>query len=350
MNERNWNTPKVWFSRGVRTGTALIVLGAVAAWASDLPAEPLSPSPPGVEAVQTAPVTPWEAAGAYAGSPREAELKAALGEAVAAGVSPALLAEVTRRAGENSLPAGDLLRVIGRAEELAKEDLPVWPVLSRYLQGMAKGVPPARIEAVVDELQGRLENAASRLDRALPRPSDLEAREARLAAIDDAAYALGVGVAPEHLDHFINLASRETDPIQAVQAPVLTLGMLAASSLQPDKAMDLVNCAWKHGYRGNMLEKLGKALGRLGHDGAAPPERAVERVLAMMDENAGPERVFQGLEEMAGASQDEPYPPAVEPGRGRVQHPRPGRESQKPRSMRPGNDLRETVTRMGTSE
>ena len=345
MKEWTRKLPKTWFSRGARTGTVLIVLGAAVAWASDLPASSLSPAP----AVGSVSQTPAEAARAYAGSPRGDEVQAAVARAEAAGVRPDLLVEVMRRAQDSDLPVEELLQVLRRAETLAKEDLPVWPVLSRYLQGMAKGVPPARVEAVVDELQQRLQDAAGRLDQVLPAPTDASERQARLAAIDDAAYALGVGVAPEDLDRFIDLAAREEQPLQAVQAPVLILGVLAASGLQPDKSAALVHCAWKHGYRGSTLERLGKALGRLGRDGEAPPETVVERVLAMLDQEAGPEQVFQGLEEMAGSGQDETYP-TVEPGEGRGERPHPGRTPRRPEDLRRGNGFRERVARWGTSE
>ncbi len=262
---------------------------------------------------------------AYAAAP---QLDAAMGAALAAGVDPAELAELTRGAAAHALPVEDLVLIVQRAETLARKDLPVSPVLSRYLQGMAKGVPFPRIETAVNELETRLTMAAVELDRTVPAATDPEARRARLAAIDHGAYALGVGVDAPELERSIALAALEDSPMDAVQAPLLALGVLVASGVEPDKSFQVVSSAWEHGYRGDDLKRLGKALGRLGQAGQGPPEDVVDHVLALIGSDTGPERVFQGLDDLGGP--DGSYPPGMGPGETPVNPRGPGQRPQTP--------------------
>jgi len=189
---------------------------------------------------------------------------------------------------------------VGRLQALADDRLPVAPVLSRYLQGLSKGVPPARIEAAVSDLESRLRQAAARIDAVYAIPSDPAQTQARLVTIDHGAYALGVGVTDSDLTHSIRLVEKDELPLTAVEAPILTLGLLASSGLTPARSLEVVDAAWNHGYRGENLERLGKALGTLGNDGRAPSGEVVQQVLKMIGADASQEAVFRGLDELMG--------------------------------------------------
>lgn len=308
---------------------ALIVVSAGAAWAYE-PGPVAAPNEGGRSSAVVAET--------YADAP---DVGAAVEAALAAGVNPAELAELTDRAAAHALSAGDLAAIVERAGSLARRDLPVWPVLSRYLQGMAKGVPPARIEAAVGELEQRLVLAAAHLDRTCPAPADDATRRARLAAIDHGAYALGVGVAAPDLDRSIALAAVEPSPLDAVQAPLLALGVLVASGVEPDKSFQVVSSAWEHGYRGDDLKRLGKALGRLGQGGEGPPEDVVDHVLALIGNDTGPDRIFQGLDDLGG--QESPYPPGMGPGETPVNPRGPGQRPQDPGTPQRNDPLHKTL-------
>jgi hypothetical protein len=236
----------------------------------------------------------------YQGAAESPELWEAVQAAVAQGVDQNQLQILIREAKEGNLPAATLIAWVQRTEQLGQKQLPVSPVLSRYLQGLAKGVPVARIDAVVDELEGRLEEAAWRVDAVVDASDDPAARHARLVTIDHGAYALGLGVPANHLDHSISLAWDDSRSIEEIQAPVLTLGILVASGISVDKSMEVVDAAWVHGYRGSSLERLGKALGRLGGEGDGPSAEVVNEVLEMIGSDATQDRVFQGLDELIG--------------------------------------------------
>lgn len=241
-----------------------------------------------------------EALAAYAFSPLSGELAQRAGSAVRLGADPATLAEFIAGAGAQNVPDSDVLAALVRAEHLAGSRLPVGPILSRYMQGLAKGIPFARIETVVDGLQTWLVDSARHIDTALPAPADPAGERARLTAIDHGAYALSVGVPQVVLDRSIQLAAKETRPVEAAQAPVLALGVLVASGATPEKSWEVVSAAWRNGYRGEDLERLGKALGRLSRDGQGPPAEVMEQVMAQIRDNAGRDRVFDGLDALYG--------------------------------------------------
>jgi hypothetical protein len=241
-----------------------------------------------------------EALDAYAFSPLSGELAQRAGSAVRLGADPATVAEFIAGAGTQGVPDRDVLAALNRAEHLAGDRLPVGPVLSRYMQGLAKGIPFARIETVVDGLEAWLVDSARRIDTALPAPADPAGERARLTAIDHGAYALSVGVSEAALDRSIQLAAKESRPVEAAQAPVLALGVLVASGANPEKSWEVVNAAWRNGYRGEDLERLGKALGRLSRDGQGPPAEVMDQVLAQIGSNAGRDRVFEGLDALCG--------------------------------------------------
>jgi hypothetical protein len=298
--------------------TALVVLGSVPALAGDA-----GPSGGSSGVVQDLALS--HALSLHAASAEASNLDTAVQGALDAGVGPDLLAEVLTRSAEEALPDSDLLLIVDHATRLARRDLPPGPVVSRYLQGLSKGVPFPRIQAVTGELDARLVTAARRVDASLPAPTDAALRRARLAAIDNGAYALSVGVPETAFDHSLGLAAGEQRPLEAVQSPLLTLGVLVSSGVAPGKSMEVVDMAWKRGYRGESLERLGKAVGRLSRDEGSS-SKVVGRILAMIDDSSQ-ERVFQGLDELIGRTEggrgNTTIGPGEDPGNRRIPGDRP---------------------------
>jgi hypothetical protein len=234
----------------------------------------------------------------YAASPEFSTLQTAARQAEAQGADVAQIEALLRGAHDGGVSAGVAARWSHRLASLASRDLPVSPVVSRYLQGVAKGIPAERIDGAIGELEARLQEAARRIDAACSKPPTEAAREARLLAIDHAAYALGLGIPAAQLEHSLVLARNEDHPLEAVQAPVLTLGILVASGIPAERSVQVLDTAWSRGYRGDDLERLGKAVGGLGREGKAPAADLIDRVVALIDRENSPDRVFQGLEDL----------------------------------------------------
>ena len=232
-----------------------------------------------------------------------AELQAATEKAVDRGVDPGQLESLIQGAHSSDLSSDVLVDWVGHVEQLAAKRLPVSPVVSRYLQGLAKHIATSRIGAAVGELESRLDEAAMRIDAVCQVPNDPASQRIRLLTTDHGAHVLGLGVTGQQLNQSISLAWEESHAIEAVEAPILTLGILVASGISADQSMEVVDAAWMHGYRGVNLQRLGKALGRLGREGDGPPAEIVAEVLEMIGNGTSRDRVFRDLDELIGTGE-----------------------------------------------
>jgi hypothetical protein len=240
------------------------------------------------------------------------DLQGALAMARVHGVPDAYLTDLVQRGGERGVQESALRAWIHTLDSVARRRLPVGPVASRYLEGLAKGIPPVRIDPAVATLVTRLERAARHIDATYSEPKDAEGREARLTAIDHAAYVLGLGFDDRTMDRSLAMIRQESDVIGDLNAPMLTLGILVASGIRPEKSIEVVDAAWSHGYRGPTLERLGKALGRVGQDGGTPSEEVVDQVLRMIGEDTAQENVFKEMDHLTG--RDDYELPGLGPG------------------------------------
>ena len=59
-----------------------------------------------------------------------------------------------------------------------------------------------------------------------------------------------------------------------------------------------MNAAWTKGYRGEPLERLGKALAEANPSGGAPPAQLVSEVMALLDRESSQDGFFDGLDEL----------------------------------------------------
>jgi hypothetical protein len=264
-----------------------------------------------------------------------------------AAAPPDLRGELARRAAQVGLTAEETAGIFKRADRIDALGLPVRPIFDRYLEGLAKGVPLIRIEAVVDQLETRLKDAAERVDAVFPRGRTTPDRttlnrttpdrEGRLALIDHGAYALGVGVSANGIEQAMRLAAEAHQGPDAGVAPVLATGCLVAGGLKFDVSLDLVRTAWTHGYRGPELEKLGRDLGSLGREGEGPPPAVLDKVLGLIRSGADREMVFRNLDMMRGPGPSGPgyHPPGMGPGEDPSQMHGPGGPPENPGHMGP---------------
>jgi len=211
-----------------------------------------------------------------------------------------LRAELRERAAAAGLAKADRVRMEQHVERIQAANLPVRPVLDRYLQGLAKAVPFSRIESVVDQLETRLRDSADRVDEVFPLVRARRDPQVRLTLIDDGAYAIGAGVPPTGVAAMLRLAEKEQDGPVAAVAPVLAVGCLASSGMAPDWSLDFVREAWECGFRATELERLGRGLAESGRSGQGPPPAAIDRLRGMMREGADRERILRHLDTMRG--------------------------------------------------
>lgn len=204
------------------------------------------------------------------------DIRAAFQGGADAGILADLLASCTAAGSDGS----EILVVAGRARHLAELELPVDPVLDRYLQGMAKGVPFDRICSVADRLEERLAESARIMEERLTGFRDRGTRRERLDMIDQGAYALGAGLPEDHLGRAAGLMSGSGETLRAARAPVLAIGCLASGGIDPDRSFEVIETAWSHGYRGGDLERIGRDLGAFAHTNSDAADGAVSEMLS----------------------------------------------------------------------
>jgi len=204
------------------------------------------------------------------------DIRAALQGGADAGILADIFSSCTAAGSDGS----EFLAVAGRARRLADLELPVDPVLDRYLQGMAKGVPFGRICSVADRLEERLAESARIMEERFTGFRDRGTRRERLEMIDQGAYALGAGVPGDHLGRAAGLVNGTDGTLRAARAPVLAIGCLASGGIGPDRSFEVIETAWKHGYRGGDLERIGRDLGAFAHTNGDAADGAVNEMLS----------------------------------------------------------------------
>ncbi|MBD3336251.1 MAG: hypothetical protein GF355_12110 [Candidatus Eisenbacteria bacterium] len=247
---------------------------------------------------------------AAGGEGEDSALQERANRALSRGVDAVLLSEALKRARAAGWSAAEAGRMVDRARGLEEQGLPAEPVLDRMLQGMAKGVPYSRIEAVADRLGGNLRRSAHLLDAALPAAPDGE--PVRREMIRHGAYALGAGADEAVMAAALQLAQEADDPLRAARSPVLALGSLCAAGLPPRRSLDVVGTAWREGYQDRDLERLSQALSAFGGPDSPPPADVVDGVLHRMRAGTPRGDLFRHLDEMLGAHGH--HPPGAGPG------------------------------------
>ena len=216
---------------------------------------------------------------------------------LAAGGNQENVESLVARIDESTLSTATVSAWLENAARLGEEDLPLNVVLSFYVQAVAKGRPADQIEKVVSSTEHRLREAAALVDAVAPGVSPRH--PSRLDSIDHTAWVLSLpGISKDEVARSLTLAREEALPADAAQAPVLTLGMLVASGLSTETSFGVVNAAWTKGYRGEPLERLGKALAEANPSGGAPPAQLVSEVMALLDRESSQDRFFDGLDEL----------------------------------------------------
>jgi len=217
--------------------------------------------------------------------------------AVKAGASDEMARSLIDHIDEHALPMATVAAWLENTARLGEEGLPLNTVLSFYVQGVAKGNSPDRIEPVVVMVEHRLREAAALIDAMGP-SSNVESRRK---VIDDVAWVLGLeGVSKDDVSRPLTLAREEVKPVESLHSPVVTFGTLIASGLPSETSFDVVNAAWTKGYRGQPLERLGTALANANPSGGAPPQHLVNEVMQLLDRENSQDRFFQGLDELMG--------------------------------------------------
>jgi hypothetical protein len=210
------------------------------------------------------------------------------------GVPPDLARRVTERALARGMSAEAALAPVSDA---ARRDLPQALVAAKILEGLAKGVEPARVVEVAEALVARLADAADLIDAAhaagLGKPRD------RAAAIADLAGARHAGVTRSAVIQLIRAAAAAPrDGSQAVIAAAHALGELARRGVPVDDSLPLGKALARRG--GQAAPGLVAQFDAWRAEGGQAPRRFLEEVATRLDKGLG----LEGMVDYFGESPD----------------------------------------------
>jgi len=201
--------------------------------------------------------------------------------------------------------AGEDARAFERLLAQARQQgLPADPLLDKALEGAAKGVPPGRVLAVLEELAAGLTRA-----RGLLTASGLDPNPPDVAAVAD---GLRRGV-PEHAVRALGAGAQPGEPVALA---VHTLADLLDRGVPVTVALDVLT-AWRgQGAQTADLAELPAAVERLMRQGVLPSQ-AAQAVAAAMRAGRGPGAAGppDGFPPARGRGQSADGPP-IPPGAG----------------------------------
>lgn len=256
----------------------------------------------------------------------------------AAGADAALLAELRSRAAARGIEGDVMAAMLTPPVALAEDGLPSASLIQKGLEGLAKGVPPDRIAAVLQRMREAIDRAG-----ALAGPW-LERADVR-AVLDPAATGEGPGGARAALIEGIGGALFRGAPEPAVRAlldrvprelpgrPVSARDLAVAAEVLPDLplagsepevAAELVLEAVRSGFGPAELRELPAALRAAERQGRLPADAVARGALAQMRGDIPAVTVLQNLfsGEFPG---NVPFdlPPGLEDARGKGKAPPP---------------------------
>jgi len=274
--------------------------------------------------------------GPYAAVGQDASVEALLERGRTAGANAEqmqMVARRARRAGLNDEAAASLLRPV---VELAEQNLPTGPLLSKTLEGLAKRVPPARMQPVLQQYRTHTEQAG-RLVNQWTQQSDARAllgtseqppggaqKEAHAQLVTDVAEAQQQDIPAKDIEAFLNGlpegVERRPVSLGQVATAVGVLPDLPGNGASPQAARQLLTSALNAGYSPESLRQLPSAL-KSAHQKSKRPVDVLAQGAAQAIANGTPaatvlQSLFQGGlpggGPPAGAG-----PPASTPGAGK---------------------------------
>jgi hypothetical protein len=111
--------------------------------------------------------------------------------------------DITRLAEARGVAFADVAPLLGDIDRAAARGLPQDVLVNKLKEGLSKGVPPARVHAVLRDIVGHMDRASGLL-------GPVADAGLRTRAIEVLAEALGRGVTPEDVTRLARLAQGKT--------------------------------------------------------------------------------------------------------------------------------------------
>jgi hypothetical protein len=184
-------------------------------------------------------------------APLTGEEKKVLGDQVRAALRAGVPAEdveiIVTRSIARGAGAATLGRFLDTAAQVARQGLPVRPVLDRIEQGLSKGVPPERIDAAGKRLADGLANAKPLVDGLLQNGLPAGTGGAKDAALESVARAGEQSLSAGTMQALGETIRAQGQSLDQFERAVRTLSFLAGNGMPADAAERVVRSSIERG-------------------------------------------------------------------------------------------------------
>ncbi|RMH37039.1 MAG: hypothetical protein D6690_04175 [Nitrospirae bacterium] len=157
-------------------------------------------------------------------------------------------------------------RMLAHAQRAADRGLPPEMILNKIKEGLAKGVPPGRIDSVLNDIVGKLETAREVLKEVAGRAGKKQTPDTR--ALEVTAEALARGVTPDEIRALSRSGRGKGGSLTPDELAFGAKGLALTkeAGLPGDQGLPLISEALRQGYRPKDLLELGRGVKRHGRE------------------------------------------------------------------------------------
>lgn len=260
-------------------------------------------------------------------------------EGTQAGVDPALMEQVVRRAERAGYTADQTAQLLRPAVSLAQEQLPASGVLQKALEGLAKRVPPPRVQPVLQRIQTSTQQAGTLISAWAQQPAARAMMgegtaslnpAARDQLIQSAAQARMQNVPPDVVQRLLETLPAQTQrrpiPPNEVAAAMQVLPEFMGNGASPQMTIELLTSAVNAGYGPTNVRQLPTAVRAARQQNQRPMDVLVRNAARAIDRGTPAADVLSSLFDggFPGGPPGDVGPPGNVPGQGKPPDVPPG--------------------------
>lgn len=241
-----------------------------------------------------------------------------------AGIEADQLQMLINRAEQKGLSEKQIAALIRPAAELAEQNLPGEIIIQKAFEGLAKSIPPTRIEPVLMNFKSRIQQAEQVVDPWMKRNNtDQEEnyitergnqRSVKNLLIESVAVALSANTSEQQitglLDHLIANTQKTTLPPQSLATAIQILPDLITTDKDPTLSYKLLNNAVNAGFTASDLNQLPQAMKLARQNSRLPVQAVANRFNRQLESGLTASQIIQNLQ--VGNVKGEKVPPRLD--------------------------------------
>jgi len=201
------------------------------------------------------------------------------------------ITKLSQARGHNS---ADVNRLMERVEQAAGRGLPTKPMVNKIKEGLAKGVPPARINPVVQGLIRNLDTARDVLGEFGQKASSAQSGHQQQRAMEVLAESFTRGATPDEVRALGKAARRGKRKVSADAIAFGAKGLALAKEggLSSKESRPLVEEALRQGFRPKEILDLGREIKKRGRELRSDPGR-LKKIQQAVERGDRADRIFR---------------------------------------------------------